>query len=397
MSTSSPSPADPGAALPEAIFRSVPEDFVVEEIPAYAPSGSGEHLYVRFTKTRLTTDQAVRDLARHLGVDARSAGWAGMKDKYAVTTQTASFQFPIARRHEGAFDDAELPGIQILEVARHGNKLKPGHLVGNRFRITLRGLDREGASSIADGLRRVMDTGVPNHFGPQRFGRDGANAERALAWLAGRDRGPREPRDQRMVFSSLQSMMFNEVLDARVANGSWSTILLGDIAKKREGALFAVREPDLDDAVARAARREVSATGPMFGASMTWPEHGVLGLEESILRRFVEREKLDAFRRHGEGTRRSLRLEVDDLSVEVVDGPEGTDKAGRIGIAFVLPKGGYATTVLARVCKLIETGTSASSPRAPTPEDGCAEDPAPGLQRSEPDVRTDESLKGTEE
>ena len=232
-----------------------------------------------------------------------------------------------------------------------------------------------------------MDTGVPNHFGPQRFGRDGSNPERALAWLAGKERGPRDKRDQRMVFSSLQSMMFNEVLDARLADGSWATILLGDIAKKREGALFAVREADLDDAVARASRREISATGPMFGASMTWPEHGVLELEEGVLRRFIDREKLDAFRQHGEGTRRSLRLEVDEVATEVMTdvdpGPEGTEKAGRIGIAFVLPKGGYATTVLSQVCKLIETGTSASPPRASSPEAD----------------RTDavESLKGTEE
>ena len=126
MSTSSPSPADPGASpdalLPEAIFRSVPEDFVVEELPAYAPSGAGEHLYVRFTKTRLTTDQAVRDIARHLGVDARAAGWAGMKDKHAVTTQTASFPFPIARPHEGAFDGADLPTMvgTSMRLARHG-------------------------------------------------------------------------------------------------------------------------------------------------------------------------------------------------------------------------------------------------------------------------------------
>lgn len=347
MSSSSP--------LPDAIFRSSPEDFIVDEIPAYAPSGAGEHLFVRFTKTRLTTDQAVTAIARHLGVDARGAGWAGQKDKHAVTTQTASFPFPIARPHEGAFDGADLPGIQILEVKRHVNKLKPGHLVGNRFEITLRGLDPEGAASIAAGLEEAAKTGVPNHFGPQRFGRDGSNATRALAWLAGNDRGPRDKRDQRMVFSSLQSMMFNEVLDARVADGTWSTVLLGDIAKKREGALFAVREHDLVDAVARAARLEVSATGPMFGASMTWPEHEVLGLEEGILRRFIDREKLDAFRHLGEGTRRSLRLEVSDVAVGPVLDADRGPKAGRIGLAFVLPKGGYATTVLARVCRLLET------------------------------------------
>lgn len=372
--SSSPRPAN--APLPDAIFRSTPEDFVVDEIPAYAPSGAGEHLFVRFTKTRLTTDQAVGAIARHLGVDARATGWAGQKDKHAVTTQTASFPFPIARPHEGAFDGADLPGIQILDVTRHGNKLKPGHLLGNRFRITLRGLDADGAASIAEGLASIARIGVPNHFGPQRFGRDGNNATRALAWLAGNDRGPRDKRDQRMVFSALQSMMFNEVLDARVADGTWSTIRLGDIAKKREGALFAVREADLEDAVRRGANLEVSATGPMFGASMSWPEHDVLALEESVLRRFIDRERLEAFRHLGEGTRRALRLEVSDVATNVEPGPDpnaaSPEKAGRIGITFVLPKGGYATTVLARVCRLVET-------------------------RGEPQPSAEESLKGTEE
>lgn len=370
------------SSLPDAIFRASPADFVVDELPAYPPSGAGEHLYVRFTKTRLTTDQATNAIARHLGVDPRGAGWAGMKDKHAITTQTVSFPFPIARSHEGAFDGADLPGIQILEAKRHINKLKPGHLLGNRFQIPLRGLDEASASAIADGLARVAKIGVPNHFGPQRFGRDGSNPERALAWLAGKDRGPRDKRDQRMVFSSLQSMMFNEVLDARVADGTWSTILLGDLAKKREGAIFPVREPDLADAVDRASRLEVSATGPMFGASMTWPEHDVLALEERTLHRFVDREKLEAFRSHGEGTRRSLRLEVSEVATSIASGaPErasnapfsvtgagsippadGLDpdvregaKPGRICITFVLPKGGYATTVLASVCRLIET------------------------------------------
>ncbi len=327
--------------LPEDTFRTQPEDFVVDEIPAYLPGGSGEHLYVTFTKTNLTTEEAVRAIARHLGVDARGAGYAGMKDKRAITTQTASFPFPLARDGEAPFADARLPGIEIGDVKRHGNKLKPGHLLGNRFRITLRDVQAADAPAILAAMERAFGEGVPNAFGPQRFGRDGDNPTRALAWLAGKDRGPRDRRDQRFLFSSLQSLMFNEVLKRRVADGTWSTIVLGDIAKKKEGALFVVREDDLADAVARGARREVSATGPMFGASMSWPEGSVRALELNVLHGFMDEERLETTRAWGEGTRRALRLALEDGSASFEPREGGTD--GNLIVTFVLPKGGYAT------------------------------------------------------
>src|SRR5262249_26201990 len=130
--------------LPHASFRSKAEDFVVEELPAYAPSGSGEHLFVNFRKVGLTTVDAVRAIAEVLGVDAREAGLAGMKDKHAVTTQTASFLLARAPDAEAKLARAALPGISILAAARHGHKLKPGHLAGNRFAIVLRNVSDPG-------------------------------------------------------------------------------------------------------------------------------------------------------------------------------------------------------------------------------------------------------------
>jgi tRNA pseudouridine13 synthase len=335
--------------LPRVEFRSRVEDFIVDEIPLYPASGAGEHLYVTFRKTNLTTEQAVRAIARHLESDPRASGYAGMKDKRAITTQTASFAFPLAKDAEHALDGFAFDGIEILEAKRHANKLKPGHLLGNRFRIVLRGADDRAVASITAGLGLAAKRGVPNAYGPQRFGRDGSNPERALAWLAGKDRGPRDRREQRLLFSSLQSMMFNEVLDRRVADGTWDTILLGDVAKKREGALFVVREQDLSDAVARASRGEISATGPMFGASMTPAEGTVRELEESVLHRYIDPEKLESTRQWGEGTRRPMRLALDEVQAEATPG------AGSIALSFVLPKGGYATTVLAAMCHAAES------------------------------------------
>jgi tRNA pseudouridine13 synthase len=272
--TAVPGDASVLSELPSAVIRRSPEDFVVDEIPAYGASGKGEHLFITFEKRGLTTIDAVRALAQALDVDPRAAGHAGMKDRHAVTTQTASFGFPMARDAEAAVATIAVPGVRVIAAARHDNKLKPGHLVGNRFTITLRDVPAGAAEGVRAALLAIGRTGVPNAFGPQRFGRDGDNPERALAWLAGRERGPRDRRQQQLLFSALQSLLFNRVLDRRVAGGTWGAVLPGDLAKKLDtGGLFDVplEGPELDEARARAEAGAIAATGPMFGAKMRWP------------------------------------------------------------------------------------------------------------------------------
>jgi tRNA pseudouridine13 synthase len=346
----------------EAVIRRTPEDFVVEEIPAYTPSGRGEHLYLTFTKRSITTPDAVRALAEALGVDPRGTGFAGMKDRHAVTTQTASFAFPMARDAEAAVAGISVPGITVLSAARHDNKLKPGHLVGNRFTIALAGVPDADVPELLRRLEAIGRTGVPNAFGSQRFGRDGDNPDRALAWLAGRERGPRSPREQRLLFSSLQSLLFNRVLERREAAGTWAAVLPGDVAKKHDtGGLFTVplSGPELDDARARAEAGALSATGPMFGAKMRWPEGEPAALEREVLSTVSggapgEPSPFDRFRHLGEGTRRPLRLFVSEMTSEV-RGPDPSGEGRSIVVArFVLPKGGYATTVLGRACGLVD-------------------------------------------
>ncbi|WP_437683783.1 tRNA pseudouridine(13) synthase TruD [Sorangium sp. So ce131] len=403
MGTTAPPVADPAAAgtsgdLPAAVLRTSPADFVVEEIPAYAPSGRGEHVFVTFRKTGRTTPDAVRAIALALGADPGAAGFAGMKDRHAVTTQTASFQLPLARDPEPLLAKAELPGIEILAVARHDHKLKPGHLIGNRFRIALRGIDPAALPLAERRLAEIGRAGVPNAFGPQRFGRGGDNPERALAWIAGRERGPRDKREQRLIFSALQSRWFNEVLARREADGTWSAVLPGDLAKKRDsGGLFLVplEGPELDDAAARARAGAISATGPMFGRKMRWPEGAPGALEREILTAAIgDPRKLDAFAHAGEGTRRPLRLEVDDLAVSAAEEDTGAARAGQtaaghgIVVSFVLPKGGYATTVLGRAFRLVDASApqpsasreGAASAPAPEPEEDAVEEGQPGAE-----------------
>jgi tRNA pseudouridine13 synthase len=351
------------------VLRRAPQDFLVEELPAYASSGRGEHVIVTFRKTGLTTLDAVRALALALGADPRAAGFAGMKDRHAVTTQAASFQVPIARDPEPLLAAAALPGVEVLAVARHDNKLKPGHLAGNRFRIALRDVSPGAMEAARARLEQAGRIGVPNAFGPQRFGRDGDNPARALAWVEGRTRGPRDRREQRLLFSALQSSWFNEVLAARERDGTWAAVLPGDLAKRHDsGGLFPVplEGPGLEEARTRAEALAISPTGPMFGQKMRWPE-GVPGaLEREVLTRAIgDPTRLSAFAHAGEGTRRPLRLEVRDLAVHP------GDEEGALVVSFVLPKGGYATTLLGRIFRLIDASArgAAHGPR-PDEEEG---------------------------
>jgi len=371
--------ADP-SELPEAVIRSSPEDFVVEELPAYPASGKGEHLFITFRKRGLTTPDAVRALARALEVDPRGAGWAGMKDRHAVTTQTVSFALPMARDAAIAASKIAIPGLDVLEAQRHDNKLKPGHLIGNRFTIVLRGIDPDRLAAARAALEEAGRVGVPNAFGPQRFGRDGDNPARALAWLAGKERGPRDRRDQRMLFSALQSLLFNDVLARRVAAGTWSSVLAGDVAKKHDsGGLFDVPQegPELDDARARAVACAITATGPMYGAKMRWPSGEPLALERAVLDASeLDDARLEALRSLGEGTRRALRLEVKEMAVSEEGAPTpGTNptgaaaRASSIVIRFVLPKGGYATTVLGRAFRLRDAALTKPSDAEPDAEE----------------------------
>lgn len=351
--------------LPRGRLKQRPEDFVVEEIPAYAPSGAGEHVFVRFTKRDATTLDAVRAFARALDCDPREVGFAGMKDKRAVATQTISLHTPrgvdpkavAARALSLAVD-----GIVVHEAAPHGNKLKPGHLEGNRFEITVRDVARDRIAEVTAALDRVARVGVPNAFGSQRFGVEGDNARRALAWLRGEEKGPRDPRVRRFLWSSLQSAVFNDVLDSRVRDSTWATPVEGDLLKLRtSGGLFVCTAVQTDGE--RAARGEVSPTGPIIGARMRWPDGASGELERRIAaERLGDGFNLASTRPLGEGSRRALRLWVQDMRWEVVDDNPG-HRAASVRVYFVLPKGGYATTVLGAALTVDETDepTEASS------------------------------------
>lgn len=376
---------------PRGTIRTTPLDFVVDEIPAYEPSGEGAHVFIRFRKTNLTTDEAVRAFARALDVDRRDIGVAGLKDKVAVTTQWISVPAKDASTDErvGAL---EIEGIEVLEHRRHGNKLKTGHLRGNRFVIVLRDVTPSRVGEVEEALANIARHGVPNAFGVQRFGREGDTHERARAWLTGRARAPGDPRLRRFHFSALQSAIFNAVLAHRVERGDWTVPICGDLLKKEDsGGMFVCTDVQQDRA--RAERGELSPTGPIIGDRMRQPEGEALELEQRIVAPFIEGVDLRRARTLGEGTRRVLRLRVAELSHSMKASsldepsrtgsrsagqssvtsesedtrglfgpaqPPSTDQAAALAqgrhmeVRFVLPKGAYATTVLENAFSIVD-------------------------------------------
>lgn len=347
-------------------LRAEPEDFEVEELPAYAPSGEGAHTYLWIEKRDLTTPEAIARLARAGGFDARAAGWAGYKDRRAVTRQWISSEGldPERALHLAA------EGVRVLAVSRHGNRLKTGHLRGNRFAIVLRGATDEAAAlAIAARLTRE---GLANFFGEQRFGRGGDNAAQAREFLRGRAPPPRDLRLRRLLASAWQSEVFNHALARRIAAGGHSRALSGDLCVKHaSGGMFY----ELDAAVlqARLDAQEVSITGPLFGDKMRWPEGEARAFEEALLaEEELDRSFLRAQRKLLPGARRPYRLLPGPI--EVTRGPAG------LRVAFTLPAGAYATIVLRELCKTDVALPSAIGQDTGGPDD----DPAPSSEDTPP-------------
>lgn len=320
-------------------IRATIDDFRVDELPLYDPSGEGDHLYIRFEKTDLTTPEAVKRLARAVGTEPRDAGYAGLKDRRAVTTQWASFLFGDAERARST----DIAGIRILEIARHRNKLRTGHLRANRFEIHVRGVPPERLDDVRRALEVLERRGVPSYYGEQRFGAGGGNLERANEWLLRGGRAPRDRFERKLLVSTLQSHLFNVYLAERIAEGLFDRTIRGDVVRREDsGGLFVAE--DVAETDARMARWEVSPTGPMFGARMRWPEHDARAREEALLARAgVTAEHLERFARSGEGTRRPIRARVTGIAVSAT--PEG------VLLSFELPAGAYATTLIREVLK----------------------------------------------
>ncbi|MCG3136605.1 MAG: tRNA pseudouridine synthase D [Phycisphaerae bacterium] len=387
------------------VCKRQPEDFGVEELPLYAPSGAGTHVYFEVEKREQTTYAAIEAVAKALNKSTRDVGYAGLKDAQAVTRQVFSVEHVDPLR----VAELELPKMRIVWVNRHTNKLKLGHLRGNRFTIKVRECD---SSAVAERARAIVEVlqrrGVPNYFGEQRFGATGQNAavgravlredyERAVRLLVG-DAQPDDRPDvaegrrafaagdfaaaahcfnypfreqqrvcrelvknggnfrkawrvvshdlRRLIVSAVQSELFNEVLARRI--DALDQLREGDLAMKHvNGACFRVDQPDVEQP--RCMSFEISPTGPIFGPRMTDAGGTVAELEQQVLKEaeltvehFAAQHDLKK-----SGERRPLRVPLTEAEVQA-----GRDQQGNyLQLRFALPPGSYATELLREVMK----------------------------------------------
>jgi len=386
------------------VIKACPEDFIVEEIPQYLPSGQGDHTYFLVEKKGLTTLDLIRRLARALGRRDRDFGYAGLKDAQAVTRQMMSLEHSDPEQ----IKKLQLDGVRILWVNKHVNKIKLGHLAGNKFWIKLRNVPSDAVETTQKCLDVLLKRGVPNYFGHQRFGMRGdswvlggallrGNFKEFLDQFCGRpspmdrdqvrrarelyEKGKYELAAQiwpgffrdakricsilannpenlakavhtidlklkKLFLSAFQSYMFNQALAKRI--DTIDQVLLGDLAEKEDtGGVFRVEDPTVEQP--RADRFEISPTGPIFGFKMTQAE----GLEGQIENEILADEKLtlEDFRKPQShklrGARRPFRVQMTNLDVKM----SVEDSDHMLHLQFDLPSGSYATAVLRELMK----------------------------------------------
>ena len=330
-------------------IRAQNEDFEVEEVPSYEPCGSGEHLYLWVEKRGMAPEFFARTIAQRLGTHPGNVGTAGLKDRHAVTRQWVS----VPRECEPRVKNIDGDGVRVLKTGYHTNKLKPGHLRGNRFRILVRDADHAApADAILD---RIRTQGLPNFYGPQRFGRDGSTLDLGMQCLAGKAPRRIRPFLFRFALSAVQSLLFNDYLARRLRDELFRTVLDGDVmAKWPVGGMFVAKDAPAEQA--RFDARETVTAGPMFGKK-TYPAEGVAAEREAAVLS-DNRLSIASFGGFGKlvlGTRRHNLVYLDDLSSAWE--PEG------LRLSFTLPAGSYATVLLREVMK------TAVEDEPPTPED----------------------------
>jgi len=322
------------------VIRSRPEDFVVEEIARVKPAGEGVHLWLWVEKYSANTDWVAKELARVTDCAPRDVGYAGLKDRHAITRQW--FSVPVTATTLENLERASIEGVTILESQPHTRKLKRGTLDGNRFQLRVRQFQGD-ENETSSRLEQILATGVPNYFGPQRFGHRGQNVEQGFQLLRKRARLPQNKKS--IYLSSIRSFLFNQVLAERVRRGDWHTIIDGDLAMlDGTQSIFSCEKPD-SDIEDRCQRHDIHPTGPLPGENGTQPTGLTAEMEHAMLNNWPELTDLLRSQRV-EASRRALRLYPADLEWRF-EGPA-------LVLTFALPPGSYATTVLREVLDFTE-------------------------------------------
>ena len=335
-----------GEPVLAARIRSTAEDFFVEELPGFEASGAGEHLLLTIEKRGMNTAFAAKRIAGWAGVDESAIGYAGLKDRHAVTRQRFTVWLP--KKVAPEIEALQSEELRVLDHAWHARKLPRGALAGNRFVLALRDVQGE-AAAIETRLQAISRDGVPNYFGEQRFGRGGNNVQQAVAMFAGR-RVKREERT--MLLSAARSELFNRVLAARVEAGSWNAALDGEVWMLDGSRSVFGPEALTDELQARLAAFDIHPTGPLWGEGELRSIDVTHEIELAAMQGDSATRLRNGLERAGlKQERRALRLRPQDMAWRWRDD-------GALELGFALPPGCYATTVLRELGEI----TDAASP-----------------------------------
>ncbi|HAT6339781.1 TPA: tRNA pseudouridine(13) synthase TruD [Legionella pneumophila subsp. pneumophila] len=316
-----------------ATFKSLPEDFQVNELFEGQFSGEGEHIVLKIEKRGLTTEEVVKSLARLINKPVKLISHAGLKDKQALTTQWLSVHAP-GEIIDG-IETLEAPGWRILECTRHNKKLKPGFLSGNHFIITLRNVSDE--SDLIHRIEQIKFKGVPNYFGEQRFGRDGGNLIKAEEILV-QGRKVKDRFLKGMYFSAARSWLYNLILSRRVKESSWNLPLLGDVIQLVGSNSIFVNDKSMDEQLLqRIGEKDVSPASPLPGRSKNLVKGTALQIINDVYEEWSA--WLDGLEKNGlEEAWRANILYAEQIEYRI--------NQGTVELSFVLPAGAYATVVL---------------------------------------------------
>lgn len=323
-------------------IKNEPDDFEVEEIPAYEPSGAGDFLFLWIEKRDMGAEYFERQIAKRLNIPVSEVGTAGLKDRRAVTRQWVS----VPGNVESGLEKLEGDGIRVLRVSRHGNKLKSGHLHGNRFRVLIRVAAPIEAFPRAQAIvERIRALGMPNYYGTQRFGRDGETLQMGMALLRGEQpiKPVRNPFLKKLALSAVQSAVFNHYVASRFRDGLLQTVLAGDVMCKIPfGGMFVAEDVAAEQR--RFDAREIVHAGPITGRK-TFASQGIaLEREQAALERMgLTTSMFNGFGKLLMGTRRHNLVYPDDLAAAC--------EADGIRLTFRLPAGSYATILLSEIMK----------------------------------------------
>ncbi len=339
---SKPLPHAWGKPAVKALIRTAPEDFQVDEEPGFTPDGEGQHVLLKVRKRNTNTQWLVRQLARFAKVPVRDVGFAGLKDRCAVTSQW--FSIDLAGKAEPDWSALDSEDIQVIDVVRHGRKLRRGALRGNHFVLVLRQIEGD-RGELERRLRQVSREGVPNYFGEQRFGQNSSNLEQADGMFRGKIR-VRDRHKRGLYLSAARSLLFNRVLAERVRNGTWQRVLPGEVVMLAGSRSFFTVDMLSEQIEQRFASGDIFPTAPLWGRGYSTAQDQALTVETEALLEFQSwRKGLELAGLKQE--RRSLQLQPKDLVWEWAE-----EEALRLG--FFLPAGCYATVVLRELVDFLQ-------------------------------------------